>query len=82
MATAFVSSPVGARLGLHGSPLSAGTRKALRGGARTPVVLQIAPCRATTLRRLHDARVRVSLSALEPLHGTRVTGNVVVEVEP
>jgi hypothetical protein len=82
VATAFVNPPVGARLGLKGRPLVAGKHEPLRGGARTPMVLRIAPCRARALHRLHDARVSVSVSALEPMYETRATGNATVAVEP
>jgi hypothetical protein len=82
VATAFVSPLVGARLGLQGGPLVAGKREPLRGGARTSMVLRIGSRRAKVLRRLHDARVGVSISVLEPVSGTRATGNAVVEAEP
>jgi hypothetical protein len=82
IATAFVSPSVGARLGLEGGPLAAGKRESLRRGQRTPMVLRIGPRRAKALRRLHDARVSATVSALEPFHGTRATGNAVVAAEP
>jgi hypothetical protein len=75
MPTAFVSRPVGARLGLKGPQLATGKREPLAAGAKTQLVLRIRPCRARALRRHRNVRVSVRVSALEPTHEIRVTGN-------
>jgi hypothetical protein len=82
VATAFVSPPVGARLGLNGRQLAAGKREPLHKGERTRLVLRIRPCRARALRRLRNVQVRMKVSALEPVRGTRATGNAITVTEP